>query len=483
MASIKFSALVSEIKGKFNGSVFASSPSGAYIRNNKSGGGRKSERWSTQKNIMSFISQKWRTLSLNDQEAWNLATVNFPRTNKFGAVRIPSGFELFQSFNTSLLANGQQPVSSPSSPYSFPDSSLIEIDSPDYFQLLTQKKVALNASNSATERMALSGIQILPSQPLADGLSFGFYFQCPFNLANPPKYDERQIVFYNQISDGHDLSVFIDYTDVSSPQLVVQIIDSSASSTYSHTLESTDFRIPKHLIFSFHSASNLLMDLFIDGHLKTITSIHSGRIGAFVPSDVSLFMPIDAQFEFIISILDFRSIDSRVSISEALEWSYGYLSIDFKVLIQLTVLDGSRFSNDPTLNPDAYILIIEGSPDNSIISACFRPYLPLVLLSNDQVVLPNLSLVLFNSPPVSNGITGAFNRKVKFACIDLTSNSLVNVSHLLRLSGFSMPFDTNIRLYTTVLDNASGQQTEPSMIKKKKKVRFKAGAELSDKVN
>jgi hypothetical protein len=56
MPKVKFTALVSDMKGKANGSVFASNNGGTYFRTNKTGGGRKSNAWNQQKAEFSDLS-------------------------------------------------------------------------------------------------------------------------------------------------------------------------------------------------------------------------------------------------------------------------------------------------------------------------------------------------------------------------------------------------------------------------------------------
>lgn len=103
MPKIKLSALVSDMKGKAQGSVFARNKGGLYFRNNPSGGGKKTAKWAKARSAFSSLASQWRKLSYQQTTAWNEAVQDFPSTDAFGEVRIPSGYELFMRLNQPLF--------------------------------------------------------------------------------------------------------------------------------------------------------------------------------------------------------------------------------------------------------------------------------------------------------------------------------------------------------------------------------------------
>lgn len=121
MPKIKLSALISDIKGKANGSVFARNSGGVYYRNNPSGGGRKSTTWDRVKAQFSKVSSGWRALTNEQRLAWNAAVSEYNTHNVFGDNRIPSGYELYMRVNQTLSANGLSPIIAPRSPEPLPD--------------------------------------------------------------------------------------------------------------------------------------------------------------------------------------------------------------------------------------------------------------------------------------------------------------------------------------------------------------------------
>lgn len=133
MPKVKFTALVSDMKGKANGSVFASNNGGTYFRTNKTGGGRKSNAWNTQKAGFADLSSMYRALTAEQQQAWKDARSLYPTTNAFGEPRIPTAFELFMRLNGKLLAAGLDLISVPQTPREFPDYAAVKIAIPDSY--------------------------------------------------------------------------------------------------------------------------------------------------------------------------------------------------------------------------------------------------------------------------------------------------------------------------------------------------------------
>lgn len=126
MPQIKFSGLVSDMKGKLGGSVLSSNKQGAYMRQNKWGGGRKSNRWDRSKARLSQLANSWRALTLGQQEAWNNAAGDFPFTNKFNQEYIASGYQVYMSLNGTLLANNLPLLTAPGANRPFPEDLVVE---------------------------------------------------------------------------------------------------------------------------------------------------------------------------------------------------------------------------------------------------------------------------------------------------------------------------------------------------------------------
>jgi len=102
MASIKWSALVSEVKGVLNGSVLSHSRLGQTIRNRSSRLGRPSSAWTSSRVALAYIASQWRTLSAAEQASWAAMCASYPYIDKFGNPQTPSGYQLFCTLNSNI---------------------------------------------------------------------------------------------------------------------------------------------------------------------------------------------------------------------------------------------------------------------------------------------------------------------------------------------------------------------------------------------
>ena len=130
MPQIKFSGLVTDMKGKAGGSVFSSNKQGAYMRNNKWGGGRKSKRWDASKAKLASLANTWKALSSEQQQAWNDAAPDYPFTNKFGEPYVASGYQVYMSLNGSLSINNLPLLQEPGAKRAFPEDMKFSFSNP-----------------------------------------------------------------------------------------------------------------------------------------------------------------------------------------------------------------------------------------------------------------------------------------------------------------------------------------------------------------
>jgi hypothetical protein len=131
MPQIKFSGLVTDMKGKAGGSVFSSNKQGTYMRNNKWGGGRKSKRWDNSKARLGQLSNSWNLLSERQKNGWNNAAADFPFMNKFGEPYIASGYQVYMSLNGNLLAHNFPILTEPGAKRPFPDDAQLTFSQPN----------------------------------------------------------------------------------------------------------------------------------------------------------------------------------------------------------------------------------------------------------------------------------------------------------------------------------------------------------------
>lgn len=119
-AIVKYGAIITEIKGKVNGAVFQGGTAGPQMKADpaliaaivsgskltKADAGRV---MNPQANI-GLVSTTWKTLDDADRQTWVAAAPNYMFKNKFGEPYTASGFQVYMSLNTNLVAVGEPMV-------------------------------------------------------------------------------------------------------------------------------------------------------------------------------------------------------------------------------------------------------------------------------------------------------------------------------------------------------------------------------------
>jgi hypothetical protein len=113
MTKVKFSALISEMRGKLNGSVFTKNRYGNALRTKVTPVNRRTSYQQAIKQRFTFFSQKWRTLTPEQVNAWNAATEDFKSSNVFGDSIRPTGSNLYCALNANLALIGGTGLTNP----------------------------------------------------------------------------------------------------------------------------------------------------------------------------------------------------------------------------------------------------------------------------------------------------------------------------------------------------------------------------------
>jgi len=193
MASVKYGALITELKGKIGGTVFQGGPAGSVAKNidaiadsaklTKADAGRAFP----PRKIIAQVSGLWRLLSQLQRDAWNAAAPLWPATNRFGEVYTPSGFNVFMKLNAQMVNLTGVSLSDPPIGISIPLLDPITIAVPDDiefnvdlpggvpagFYLRTEATmpmgIAINPKNSFFKIIAQTPSGVIFPQDMADG--------------------------------------------------------------------------------------------------------------------------------------------------------------------------------------------------------------------------------------------------------------------------------------------------------------------------
>lgn len=116
MAKVKFSALVSDMRNKLNGSVFSKNRGGNYLRNKTTPVNPQSSFQSGYRANFGGLSSSFRGLSADQIQSWNDASASFPYTDIFGDTKTLNGIQLFVKLNQNLHTAGLAAISDPPLP-------------------------------------------------------------------------------------------------------------------------------------------------------------------------------------------------------------------------------------------------------------------------------------------------------------------------------------------------------------------------------
>jgi len=107
---IKFGALVVEGRGKIGGQVASRNRAGSYLRNKVSPVNPNTSAQNNARSFLTTLSQAWRGLTAAQRSSWNNAVGDFAKTDVFGDLKNPSGFNLYQRLNLNLLHIGEATI-------------------------------------------------------------------------------------------------------------------------------------------------------------------------------------------------------------------------------------------------------------------------------------------------------------------------------------------------------------------------------------
>lgn len=116
MAKVKFSALISEMRNKLNGSVFSRNRGGAYLRNKVTPLNPQTSSQVAARSLLTFFSQNWRALTQAQRDAWSGAVASWSTTDVFGDTVNPTGATLYIRLNCNISIAGGSPIVLPPAP-------------------------------------------------------------------------------------------------------------------------------------------------------------------------------------------------------------------------------------------------------------------------------------------------------------------------------------------------------------------------------
>lgn len=121
MAKIKYSALVSDMRNKLNGSVASKNRYGSYLRNKVTPVNPQTAYQQAARQQLGAFSSQYRGLTAAQRNSWINGAANYPFTDIFGDIRYLSGQTLFVKLNTNLVNAGSASITSAPLPVGIPE--------------------------------------------------------------------------------------------------------------------------------------------------------------------------------------------------------------------------------------------------------------------------------------------------------------------------------------------------------------------------
>lgn len=128
MAKVKYSALVSDVRNKLNGSVLSKNRYGNYIRNKTNPDNPQTVFQQNQRSRFSSISSGWRDLTIEERDTWLAGAENYPFVDIFGDQKFLSGQALFNKLNNNLEKINQPRIVDLPAPVSIPGLRLDSVN-------------------------------------------------------------------------------------------------------------------------------------------------------------------------------------------------------------------------------------------------------------------------------------------------------------------------------------------------------------------
>ena len=114
MAVIKYSGIVSQLIGKFDGAVYQKCGNSLSIRANPQHRVTRSYYGQAARRDMSTLASLWQSLNVMEQQEFSAVASSYPTVDKFGNPVVLSAYQIFVYINKPLLIAGYPAITSPS---------------------------------------------------------------------------------------------------------------------------------------------------------------------------------------------------------------------------------------------------------------------------------------------------------------------------------------------------------------------------------
>ncbi len=483
MAKIRLSAIASDMKGKANGSVFASNRGGLYMRNNPKASVKQTAKFGNAKRSLGWVSQQYKNLSDEEMKAWEDMVSSYPTTNAFGEVRIPSGYELFMRLNGVLNANGFPLISVPALPRTQLSLGEVFVEYPDLVQFNpTHAFNMVPKRNPTIAQYAEVDSDLLSIAPW-DGYTVAFKFQpnpdfqigdtinLPFNAFCGPCDPMDNGFEYDYVG-----AEFWEYHYTNNDPAGPGFLSGSGNGS------APNAKKPFQVFMRYSGGTSPVVEIFVDG-AKIITTKITGTIDkdtkfdkVFRFGDKTENKPTKATFS------DIRSYTVALDDDQMRLVQKGYLLGIEQGGYGLTSVRDNSFETAFVKNPQLNLLISSEVPQIVQIEPVSWNYIPDFTFVSDGALLEGSFIEIWATPPKSNGANGNTTRKKSLGLFLLEDNGTIPLADVYESVFGNVPANTQVDFFYSLVDSVTGWKSELQAKAQKKPRRFKSAADLTGSV-
>lgn len=485
MPKIRLSALATDMKGKAGGSVFSTNAGGVYFRNNPSGTSSKKPSNGLRRQLFATLAQSWKQLTEEEMAAWADAGPLYPTTNAWGESRIPKGFELYMRLNMNLVSVGLPTLLLPLTPRSIPTITSGEITWTDEFQLIPTSFFACQALNDTTVYNNPKILNYLTAATLTTDtfISFRTNIRPSVNGSpfNPGTIDLLSIL------DGSSLGFQMSILDLNTHLPYIRVRFDCVAGGLVRDYDISNLRLDTDFHIGYQLQASGFEDgfLYVNGQALTPTDTITGVLTADVLTASLKLWPDTNSLGYQILFSDFRIYNSVLPSTKASDISYGYVFTDEYILIPMNILSGDQLVNYTTPGDAQPMTIVDYPPLTTVVSPYNPRLLPNLTVEMTGTEEADYHLKFLITQFVSVGKNYVSNN-FKLAELLVWSDAVVyNPQDGMAKLLYSTMANSSLWLKVQAIDRTTGAVGVELECKPKhpRKRLFKAGAELSGKVN
>lgn len=482
MPKIKFSALVSGMSGKSQGSVFGTNQGGSYFRNNTSKVKTKNALNGRRKSLFSEVAGFWRNLSAEQQEAWRGAVNNFVVQNSFGDNRTPTGFEVFTRLNNVRLEQGLPMLMEPPTPRALPSLNDLELNIPDQFLYLPNQGVTnYDISNPSVKVEGTAALNLDTTTVQGNQFIMAQYY-FPSNIQDFSFVQSDKGLFAMKLASGEYAQLEVVGSNSTIQKLRLTIPGGSGTIIVITDTAVIDILKPFTVGVFFGSGAVSNIQLWLNGQLLTTTNSTAGTYTASTFDQILLATRDTSILASKIIYSDLRLFEGVLDSTSHQLATLGYvLGTEMNIYPMYSISPTLNVSNFNTgLGGDLHLTGTTGVVN--VLTNFPQNRIPLLELSTTSNGTTGMSVYIYATPCISFGRTTSTPNKKLLGVFPYNSETTWEVQDQWQTKYGAFSPNGYIQLFVQVSDSTTGVNNA-ALIKPPKRKRFKAGYELSGAVN